>query len=178
MVAAACAHPGTAGIFAYAGGAWHGAGPALPAAYAHEAVTVLRLTTVTGVTMALMATGSGRSTHLLAARSTDGGAHWALSPALSLRGAGPTSASFGTGGTVAVTLPGNRADTLTTVAGPWQPLPALPSGTATLAQAPTSGWDALAVHGATLTIWKLAPGARAWTVAQTIKVPIVLGSSS
>ena len=89
MVAAACAHPGTAGIFAYAGGAWHDAGPALPAAYAHEAVTVLRLTTVTGVTMALLATGTGRATHLLAARSTDSGAHWALSPALSLRGAGP-----------------------------------------------------------------------------------------
>ena len=178
MVAAACAHPGTAGIFAYAGGAWHGAGPALPAAYAHEAVTVLRLTTVTGVTMALLATGTGRATHLLAARSTDSGAHWALSPALSLRGAGPVSASFGTGGAVAVTLPGKQADTLTAVAGPWQPLPALPTGTATLAQAPTAGWDALAVHGATLTIWKLAPGAQAWTVAQTIKVPIVLGSSS
>jgi hypothetical protein len=178
LVAAACAHPGTAGIFSYAGGAWHDAGPALPAAYAHEAVTVLRLTTVTGVTMALLATGTGHATHLLAARSTDGGAHWTLSPALSLRGAGPTSASFGTGGTVAVTLPGNQADTLTAVAGPWQPLPALPSGTATLAQAPIVGWDALAVRGSTLTIWKLTPGARAWTVTQTIKVPIVFGSSN
>jgi hypothetical protein len=178
MVAAACAHLGTAGIFAYADGAWHDAGPTLPAAYAHEAVTVLRLTTATGVTMALLATGTGHATHLLAARSTDGGAHWTLSPALSLRGAGPTSASFGTSGTVAVTLPGKQADTLTTVTGPWHPLPALPTGTATLAQAPTAGWDALAVHGATLTVWQLKPGARAWTVTQTVKVPIVLGSSS
>jgi hypothetical protein len=178
MVAAACAHPGTAGIFAYTGGAWHHAGPVLPAAYTHEAVTVLRLTTVTGVIMALLATGSGRAEHLLAARSTDSGAHWALSPALSLRGAAPRSTSFGTSGTAAVTLPGNQADTLTAVAGSWQPLPTLPTGTATLAQAPTAGWDALAVRGATLTVWQLKPGAQAWTVAQTIKVPIVLGSSS
>jgi hypothetical protein len=178
MVAVTCARPGTAGIFAYAGGAWHHAGPVLPDAYAHEAITVLRLTTVTGATMALLAAGSGSATHLLAARSTDSGAHWALSSALSLRGAGLTSTSFGTGGTAAVTLPGNHADTLTAVAGSWQPLPTLPAGTATLAQAPTAGWDALAVHGTTLTIWQLKPGARAWTITQTIKVPIVLGSSS
>jgi hypothetical protein len=178
MVAAACSHPGTAGIFAYADGAWRDVRPALPSAYAHEAITVLRLTTVTGVTMALLATGTGQARHLLAARSADGGAHWALSPALSLGGASPTSASFGTGGTAAVTLPGNHADTLTAVSGTWQPLPTLPAGTATLAQASTAGWDALAVHGSTLTVWKLKPGAQAWTVAQTIKVPIVLGSSS
>jgi len=130
------------------------------------------------VTMALLATGHGHATHLLAARSTDSGAHWALSPALSLRGTAPRSVSFGAGGAAAVTFSGNRADTLTAAAGPWQPLPALPSGTATLAQAPTAGWDALAVRGATLTVWQLKPGARAWTVTQTIKVPIVLGSSS
>lgn len=178
MVAATCAHPGTAGIFAYASGSWHDAGPTLPAAYAHEAITVLRLTSVTGVTMALLAAGHGHATHLLAARSADSGAHWALSPALSLRVAGPTSVSFGTGGTAAVTLPGNQADTLTTVAGPWQPLPALPPGTATLAQALNAGWDALAVHGTTLTVWQLTPGARAWTATQTVKVPINFGSSS
>jgi hypothetical protein len=177
MVAAACAHAGTAGIFAYAGGAWHHAGPVLPAAYAHEAITVLRLTTVTGATMALLAAGSGSAAQLLAAKSTDSGAHWALSPALSLRAA-PKSASFGTGGTAAVTLPGNHADTLTAIAGGWQPLPTLPAGTVTLAQALTAGWDALAVHGATLTVWRLTPGARAWSITQTIKVPIELGSSN
>jgi hypothetical protein len=44
LLAAGCTRPGTAGIFAHAGGTWHPAGPALPARYAHQIVTVLRLT--------------------------------------------------------------------------------------------------------------------------------------
>jgi hypothetical protein len=177
MLAASCTRPGTAGIFTYAGGTWHPAGPTMAAAYDHQNVTVLRLTTVAGETMALLAAGSGTAARLLAARSADNGAHWILSPALPLNGARPTSASFGTGGTAAVTLTGNRADTLTAPAGSWRRLPPLPSGTATLAQGSAAGWEALAVHGAKLTVWQLAPGARAWATRQTIKVPIEFGSS-
>jgi hypothetical protein len=177
MLVATCAHPGTAGIFAYTGGAWHPAGPALPAAYAHQPVTVLRLTTTAGVTMALLAASSGPGADLLAATSTGSGAHWALSPALPLRGATLTSASFGTGGTAAVVMTGNHAEALTGPAGPWRPLPALPAGTVTLAPGPTGGWDALAIHGARLTIWRLTPAARAWATIQAINVPIQYGSS-
>ena len=177
LLAARCAHPGTTGIFAYAGGTWHPAGPTLPASYAHQAVTVLRLTTTAGVTMALLAAGSGPPARLLAARSADSGAHWTLSPALPLGGARLTSASFGTAGTTAITLTGNRADTLTAAAGSWRPLPPLPPGTVTLAQGPAAGWDALAVHGTRLTVWQLTPGARAWATTQTINVPIQYGSS-
>jgi hypothetical protein len=177
LLAATCARAGTTGIFAYTGGAWHPAGPALPAAYAHQPVTVLRLTTTAGTTMALLAAGSGTGAHLLAATSTGSGAHWAFSPALPLRGARPTSASFGTGGTAAVVMTGNHAQTLAGPAGPWRPLPALPAGTATLAPGPTGGWDALAVHGARLTIWQLTPATRAWTTTQAINVPIQYGSS-
>ncbi len=176
MLAATCAHPGTTGIFAYSGGAWHLAGPPLPAAYAHQQVTVLRLTTTAGVTMALLAAGSRAGAYLLAATSTGSSLRWALSPALPLRGARPTSASFGTGGTAAVVMTGNHAQTLPGPAGPWRPLPALPPGTATLAPGPTGGWDALAVHGARLTIWQLTP-ARAWATTQAINVPIQYGSS-
>ena len=178
MLAASCARPGTAGIFAYTSGTWHPAGPALPASYARQAITVLRLTTTAGATTALLAAGTGPAVHLLTARSADNGAHWTLSPALPLNGAGLTSASFGTGGTAAITLTGNRADTLTTAAGPWRPLPPLPPGTATLAQGPAGGWDALAVHGTRLTVWQLAPGATGWATTQTINVPIQFGSSS
>jgi hypothetical protein len=39
-------------------------------------------------------------------------------------------------------------------------------------------YDALAVHGATLTIWRPGPPARAWHAAEWINVPIPLGSSS
>src|SRR5438094_333162 len=86
LLAGSCGRPGMAGIFAHAGGTWHLAGPALPASYARERVTVLRLTTTAGTTMALLAAGSGAAGRLLAAWSTDGGAQWALSPPLPLRG--------------------------------------------------------------------------------------------
>lgn len=177
LLGASCSRPGTAGIFAYADGVWHSTGPALTASYARQKVTVLRLTATASDITALLAAGTGPAERLLAARSADGGAHWIVSPALSLRGARLTSASFGTGGAVALTIAGNRAETLTAT-GSWRRLPPLPGGTATLASGPAAGWDALAVHGARLTVWQLAPDARAWATTQTINVPIQFGSSS
>jgi hypothetical protein len=176
LLAASCARPGTAGVFASAGGTWRLAGPALPAAYAHRSVTVLRLTTTAGTTTALLAdTGSAPS--LVAAWSASGGARWALSPPLPLHGAALTSASSGPGGAVAVVLTGNRAATITGTAGSWRRLPALPPATATLAPGPGGGWDALAVHGTRLAVWQLAPSGGVWTATQTINVPVQFGSS-
>ena len=177
LLAAGCTRPGTAGIFAYTGGTWHLAGPALPAAYAHRTITVLRLTTTGGTTTALLAAGTGPAAHLLAAWSTGSGAHWALSPPLPLHGTAPRSASAGPGSTVAVVLTGNHAQTITAAAHAWRPLPTLPPGTVTLAPGPSGGWDALAVHHTKLAVWQLAPGAGAWAATQTINVPIQFGSS-
>jgi hypothetical protein len=178
LLAASCTHPGTAGIFAYTGGAWHLAGPALPATYAHQGISVLRLTTTAGTTTALLAVGTGSGAQLLAAWSTgDSGAHWALSRPLPLKGTNPTSASSGPGGAVAVVLTGNHAQTITGPTGAWRPLPALPPGTATLAPGAGSGWDALAVHSTRLTIWQLRAGHAAWASTQTLSVFIQFGSS-
>jgi hypothetical protein len=177
LLAGSCARTGTAGVFVYAGGTWRPAGPALPASYAHQHVTVLRLTTTASATRALLAAGTGSAARLIAARSADGGAHWALSPPLPLHGAKLKSASFGPGGTVAIVLGGNHAETLTGTVGAWRPLPALPPGTATLAPGPAGGWDALAVHGTKLAVWQLLPGRTAWAVTQTISVFIQFGSS-
>jgi hypothetical protein len=177
LLAGGCARPGTAGVFAYAGGTWRQAGPALPAAYARRSVTVLRLTTTAGTTLALLAAGTGSAARLLAAWSTDGAARWALSQPLPLGGAALRSASSGPGGTVAVVLTGSHAETITGAAGSWQRLPALPPATATLAPGPRGGWDALAVHRTRLAVWQLAPGG-AWAATQTINVPIEFGSSS
>jgi len=177
LLAGSCTHPGTVGIFGHASGTWRLAGPTLPATYAHQDISVLRLTTTAGTTTALLAAGTGSAAHLLAAFSTGGGNHWALSPPLQLRGAKVTSASSGPGGTVAVVLTGNLAQEITGPAGAWRPLPALPPGTATLAPGPAGGWDALAVHGAKLAIWRLPRGGAAWAATQTINVPIVFGSS-
>ena len=177
LLAADCTRPGTTGIFAYTGQAWHLAAPTLPATYDHKNVTVLRLTTTTGTTTALLAAGSGSAARLLAAWSTDNGAHWSLSQPLPLRGAKVVSTSFGPNGAAAVILTGNRAQTTDSRARSWHPLPALRSGTATLAPGAKGGWEALTVHRAKLTIWQLAPGARTWVTTQVITVPVQFGSS-
>jgi hypothetical protein len=177
-LAGTCTHHGTVGIFTYTGGNWHLTGPALPAAYTHQAITVLRLTTnTTGTTVALLAAGaSGGEASVFAAWST-GGAHWALSPPLPLHGAKLTSVSFGPSDT-AVVLAGDHGQVITGPTSGWHTVPVLPPGTATLAPGTTGGWDALAIHRTRLTIWYAGPGAHQWASTQTIQVPIQFGSSS
>ena len=177
LLAGSCAHPGTAGVFAYAGGAWRPAGPALPASLAGQPITVLRLTTTAGATIALLQAGTGPAASLLAAWSGSTGTGWALSPQLRLNGAAVTSASFGAGGAAAIVLAGSRGASITRAGNPWHTLPPLPPGTATLAPGPGGGIDAVAVHRTTLTIWQLAPGGGAWAQVQSINVPVQFGSS-
>ena len=177
MLAAGCNRPGTVGIFSHTGGSWQLTGPQLPADYAHQPITVLRLTTSGGTTTALLAAGRAPAAHLLAAWSTDGGAHWTLSPALPLNRATLTAASSGSGSGLAVILSGRHAATITSGASSWQTWPVLPTGTVTLAAGPAGGWNALAVHRTQLTIWQAAPGARSWSSGQVIKVPVQFGSS-
>jgi hypothetical protein len=178
LLGGTCGHAGTAGIFAETGGAWHTAGPTLPAALAGKAVQVVRLTGTTGGTMALLAVGTGPATRLLAAWSSGSGSQWSLSSPLPLNGAGLVSASFGPGGTAAVMLTGNRGETLAGPGTAWRALPPLPPGTATLAPGPGAAVDAMAVHSTILTVWHLAPGSSTWSTTQTINVPVQFGSSS
>jgi hypothetical protein len=177
LLAGRCRRPGTAGIFAAKNGAWLAAGPALPATLDHQHITVLRLTPTSSGDVALLEAGTGPDASLLAAWSAGNGGHWALSPVIRLRGAELTSASFGSGGTAALVLTGNRAETVTGAGAAWRSLPALPAGTATLAPGPAGGFDALAVHRTRLTIWQLGPGTTAWRATQAMNVPIQFGSS-
>ena len=177
VLAGTCARPGAAGIFTAGNATWQAAGPALPATLASQPVTVARLTrTAQGIT-ALLTAGSGPGTSLLAAWSADG-SHWTLSPPLALDGATLTSASFGPGGTTAIITTAHHGQSITPGGSSWEPLPALPSGTATLAPGAGGTTDALAVHRGTLTVWQHAPGATTWTTIQVINVPIPYGSSS
>ena len=177
VLAGSCTRPGTAGIFTAGNGTWQAAGPALPAALAGQAVTVSRLTrTAQGMT-ALLQAGTGPRASLLAAWSADGG-HWTVSPPLLLHGGALTSASFGPDATAAIITSANRGQIITSTGSSWQPLPALPPGTATLAPGPGGTADALAVHGGTLTIWQLASGGSTWAKIQVINVAIPYGSSS
>ena len=90
---------------------------------------------------------------------------------------------FGADGSAWLLLGGGRAETIGGAGGSWQALPPVPSGTMTLAPpatatlAPGTGgaYDALAVSGSKLTVWRLAQGA--WAKVQQITVPIVYGSS-
>jgi hypothetical protein len=177
MLGAACGRPGTAGILTLIGGRWQLTGPAMPAAFAHQAITVIRLSTTGRTTTALLAAGTGRAAHLLAAWSRDGGRHWTLSPSLPLNGAALTSTSSGPGHSLAVTMTRGHAAVIASAADAWRPLPTLPPGTATLASSPSGGWDALAARGTQLTIWQAAPGTQAWVSTQVLKVPVPYGSS-
>lgn len=177
MLAAGCHRPGTAGIFSYTGGSWRLAGPALPAGYAHQPITVLRLTTTGATTTALLAAGNAPAARLLAAWSTDGGMHWTLSPALPLNHATLTAASSGPGSSLAIILSNRHAAAITSGASSWQALPVLPAGTGTLATGPSGGWNALAVHRTQLTIWQAGPRSHSWSSGQVIKVPVQYGSS-
>ena len=177
LLGAGCGRAGIAGIFSQTGRTWQLTGPPMPAAYAHQAVTVLRLTTTGQTTTALLAAGTGPAERLLAGWSADGGTHWALSPPLPLNGATLTSVSSGPASSLAITLTHRRAAVITSSTDSWQQFPVLPPGTATLAPGPSGGWNALAVHGTQLTIWQAAPGAQAWARTQVIKVPVQFGSS-
>jgi hypothetical protein len=177
LLAGACAHPATAGIFADAGGAWRPAGPVLPAALAGQRITVLRLTSTGSGLVALLQAGTGPSASLLAAWSADNGGRWDLSAPFRLGAAAVAAASFGPAGETAITLTGGHGLLIAGRGQPWRPLPGLPPGTATLAPGPGTALEALAVHGARLTVWRPGAGDTGWTQVQAITVPIQYGSS-
>lgn len=126
---------------------------------------------------ALLESGTGPAASLRAAWFTGRFGPWVLSRPFRLGDARLTSASFGLADTTAIILKGGQAETITGPAGSWQPLPALPAGTATLTADPGGGYSALAVHRARLTVWQLGSGSATWRATQVIKVPIQFGSS-
>jgi hypothetical protein len=103
-------------------------------------------------------------------------AGWTASGPLPVTGTVTASGSLQAGGAW-VLLSGGRAATIAT-AGRWVRLPAVPRGTAVLASGPAGAVDALAVSGSTVTVWRLATAATAWSAVEAISVPIQFGSSS
>ena len=177
MAAGSCARPGVAGVFTDTGGTWQSAGLVLPGkGLGQDTVQVLGLGATVGGNVALLAAGNS----LFAAWSN--GTRWTVSAPVT---ASPVTAlGFGADGSAWLLLGGGRAETIGGTGGLWQALPPVPSGTMTLAPpgtatlAPGTGgaYDALAVSGSKLTVWRLAQGA--WAKVQQITVPIVYGSSS
>jgi hypothetical protein len=177
LAAAACTRPGITGIFSYTAGSWKAAGPSLAAPLARAATGVLRLTGTPAGNEALLVAGTGTAASLLAARTSDGGAHWTVSAPVRLGAAAVRSSGFGAGGAAWAVLTDGRAETISGQATAWRALPAVPPGTAALAPGPGGSFDALAVSASKLTVWQLSPGTTAWTTTQVISVPIEYGSS-
>ena len=199
LLAGRCASPGVAGIFAYSGGSWHQAGPALPAALAHSRVSVLRLTTASRRTIALLtAAAPGGAASVTAAWASAAG-RWALSAPLPLRGARILSTATGTAAgelsafaarvispgpvsAAGVILSTGRAEAIVDRAADWQQLPALPAHAAALVLGPGKLISVLAPRGTILTSWRLTAQARThaviWTRTQALRVPVPFGSSS
>ena len=162
LLAGTCSRPGTAGIFAASNQAWQAAGPVMPAALARQQITILRLASSAGRTVALLAAGSGRAARPL--RGMVGRRQRALeavTPAAARRRSADLSVIRPRrhGGHRHRSQP-RRGDHQRR--GHWRALPALPPGTVTLAPGTGSQVDALAVHRATLTVWQLSPSGRDW----------------
>ncbi len=169
IAAGSCARRGVAGVFTDTGGAWQAAGPVLPAGFGGDQVQVLGLAATTGGNAALLLAGSD----LLAAWSAGG--RWTVSGPVAAAG-GMRASGFGPGGSVWVLSGGGHAETISGPGSAWRPLPTLPAGVATLAPGPGSGgYDALAVSGSRLTVWRLA--GTVWAKVQVVNVPIQYGSS-
>ena len=176
IAAGTCARAGAAGVFTDAGGTWRSAGLTLPTGGPGMGpVRVLGLTAIPGGNAALLATGDS----LLAAWWD--GTRWTVSAPVTA--AGVRALGFGPGGSAWLLLGGGRAETIAGAGSAWRALPPVPAGTTVLAPpgtgtlAPGTGgsYDALAVAGSRLTVWRLARGA--WGKVQQISVPVQYGSS-
>jgi hypothetical protein len=173
MAAGSCARPGPAAVFTDAGGTWRSAGLALPAG---GRVRVIGLTSLAGGNMALLAAGNNQY-----AAWWDG-TRWTVSAPVTAGGV--RAAGFGPGGSAWLLLGGGRAKIVSGAAGStWRALPLVPAGTEVLVP-PVTGrfapgtagtYDALAVAGSRLTVWRLTQGA--WAKVQQIAVPVQYGSS-
>jgi len=177
VAAGGCLRPGVAGVFTDTNGTWRSAGLTLPG---RGPVQVLGLAATAGGNVALLAAGD----NLFAAWWN--GTRWTVSAPVT---AGPVTSGtvralgFGPGGGAWLLLAGGRAEAIAGAGASWRALPPGPAGTqvlvppdpSTLAPGTGASYDALAVAGSTLTIWRLTQGA--WAKVQLISVPIEYGSS-
>ena len=177
LVAGACSRPGTVGIFAKSSSGFTSAGPALPAAYAHAQVRVLRLMAAGSQTVTILQAGTGSAAVVLAAWR-DAAGKWTLSAGRALGGATVRSSSFGAAGNAGVLLSTGKGAIIAGPGSGWQELPAVPRGHAATLALPAGGQpEVLTATGGIMTVWQLSADGAAWTNAQKVKVPIQYGSS-
>jgi hypothetical protein len=182
LIGAACARPGTVGIFQAHGGGWQLAGPALPPALASDTVEVLALHSAGQGVSALLGLSDSSGTSLAAAWKSGSASPWTVSAPLPLSGSqqiSSTGSAVGRGVFVLLT-DSSGAQSLEVVTGPhgpWTTMPSPPPRTATVSFSPGAPVAALAVSSTVLTVWELPANASSWTQGQVLTVPIQFGSS-
>lgn len=175
VVGARCRSAGAAPLFLVAGGR---AVPVdAPAPGTTAAVVGLR--PAGGGLDALVELAHGSTASLVVADSANG-RDWTTSAALPMGRAHLVSFASSEDGAMAVELaePGGRlAAALQTPAAGWQPIPAPPVGTATIALTPANTPAALSADSTRLTVWDPTGGAAGWASRQVLHIPIQFGSS-
>jgi len=193
LAAGDCGATGAAGLFAYsAGNGWHRLSLPVSGPLVRLGAGTALVRAKTGLT-ALWADDalhwyayaplSSSATPSPTSSTQSSAADWTASAPLPVTSA--VTASGGLAGITAtspggtwVLLPGGQAATIGGPGQQWLLLPPTPARTSVLASGPGTSIDALAVSGATLTVWQLDQGSTVWAREQTIKVPIQYGSSS
>lgn len=176
-----CTKPGVVGLFTDSAGSWQASGPTL-ARQSASTMRVLRLTTTSSGTEALVEARSGKVDSLIALWGGNGGA-WTASAPVRVDG---TVLSAGAGpGTSMQVLTRDAAGTAEVhsvpgPAAPWQSA-RVPEGTqAVLAEGGADGaggsMTALAVSGSWITVWTRGQGP--WERGARFRVPIEYGSST
>src|SRR4029077_15214564 len=143
-------------------------------------VRVLGLTALAGGNAALLAVSLPGGNSLRVAWWD--GSRWTVAAPVTADGV--RALGFGPGGSAWLLQPGGRAETIAGAAGStWRALPPVPAGTqvpvpaGTQVLVPGTGgsYDALAVAGSRLTVWRLAQGT--WAKVQQVTVPLQYRSS-
>jgi hypothetical protein len=177
LVGGQCAHGARVPVAVWRRGTWHLAGSI--SAGIDDAV--LRLSATSSGIVTILETHWRGSRAVVVARSPNGLGSWTTTPHLVLaRGDTVSSTSQGSDG-AAIVVVRSAGDTPDAYAiGPsdrgWTALPALPSDVVDVVAAPSGGFQALAVNGATLVV--LDASVHGWRAAQRLVIPIASGSSN
>ena len=169
-----CGTSDTTAIFSDSGGSWQRVSLPVSGQLVRLTDGVALVRAKAGLTAVFGGTGWTAYAPLATPSTPDA---WTASSPLPVTDTIRASGTLAGGGAWVVLSDGQGA----TIAGPgqqWLALPPLPAKTSVLAAGAGGMTDALAVSGATLTVWQLAPRATVWTKAQAINVPIQYGSSS
>jgi hypothetical protein len=172
------------GVLRLEDGRWVLVGPVVPATFGSGPVAVLSMVQAANDSMTILfAVDHGGRLSLGAAWTADGGKTWTVSARLRLSDQQLESVgSTGPGGLFVLSgSSGSPHANLHIIAGPgarWLTLVSPPPGTATVAFAPNTPPEALAVSGITLQVSELSPDSTHWSPLQLLRVPIQFGSSS